>query len=46
MRHRRRLAALAALAALGLAGCGLGQGGTPAGATLTITEDFGTRPVR
>jgi hypothetical protein len=42
----RRLAALAVLAALGVAGCGLGAGGTPAGTKLTITEDFGTKPVR
>lgn len=43
----RRLAATAALlgAAAGLAGCGLGAGTAPADTRLTVTRDFGQRPV-
>jgi hypothetical protein len=42
----RRAAVLAVLAALALSGCGLGAGATPAGTKLTITRDFGAKPLR
>jgi hypothetical protein len=37
---------LALAVALALGGCGLGAGKQPAGATLTVTRDFGARPLR
>jgi hypothetical protein len=42
----RRAAVIALLLALALSGCGLGAGAKPAGTKLTITRDFGARPVR
>jgi Domain of unknown function (DUF4430) len=43
----RRAGVIAAvLAALALTGCGLGAGAEPAATTLTITRDFGARPLR
>jgi hypothetical protein len=41
----RRLALLAAVAALGLAGCGLGAGTSSSGVSLTVTDGFGKRVV-
>jgi hypothetical protein len=42
----RGLASLAAAAlALAAAGCGLGPGRSPRGARLTVTDDYGRRPV-
>jgi hypothetical protein len=37
--------ALAAAGLLALAGCGLGPGSTPAGISLSVTQDFGALPV-
>jgi hypothetical protein len=46
MTLRRLPALLAALAALcATAGCGLGAGSTPKGVQLTVTRDFGARPL-
>jgi len=42
----RRAAVIATLLALALSGCGLGAGAKPAGTKLTITRDFGARPMR
>jgi hypothetical protein len=42
----RRAAVIAILLALALSGCGLGAGAKPAGTKLTITRDFGARPMR
>ena len=42
----RRAAGLVAVLALALSGCGLGAGSKPSGTTLTITQDFGAKPVR
>jgi Domain of unknown function (DUF4430) len=42
----RRAAVLGVLLALALSGCGLGAGAKPAGTTLTITRDFGAKPIR
>jgi hypothetical protein len=42
----RRAPALVLALALALSGCGLGAGSKPTGTKLTITQDFGTRPVR
>ncbi len=42
----RRAAVIALLLALALSGCGLGAGAKPAGTKLTITRDFGARPIR
>jgi Domain of unknown function (DUF4430) len=41
----RRLALLAAVAALGLAGCGLGAGTSSSGVSLTVTDGFGKKVV-
>src|SRR5436190_22148641 len=40
---RRLLAALAVLAALVVAGCGLGAGQTPGSTSLLVTQDFGRK---
>jgi hypothetical protein len=42
----RRAAVIAILLALALSGCGLGAGAKPSGTKLTITRDFGARPMR
>ena len=42
----RRAAGLVVVLALALSGCGLGAGSKPSGTTLTITRDFGAKPVR
>jgi hypothetical protein len=41
----RALALLAAVAALGLAGCGLGAGTSSSGVSLTVTDGFGKKVV-
>jgi hypothetical protein len=43
----RRVLTLVCLASatLAVAGCGLGAGGTPTGAQLVVTQDFGTRSI-
>jgi hypothetical protein len=40
------VSAAVALLAVALAGCGLGAGKAPSAITLTVTRDFGARPVR
>lgn len=45
MRRRPALAALGAAVAVGVAGCGVGPGGTPAGVQLKVTTQFGQRAV-
>jgi Domain of unknown function (DUF4430) len=42
----RRAAGLVVALALALTGCGLGAGSKPSGTKLTITQDFGAKPVR
>ena len=42
---RNSFALLAAFAALGLAGCGLGAGSSSSGVSLTVTDGFGKRVV-
>ncbi|MCW3015684.1 MAG: hypothetical protein JWO02_2776 [Solirubrobacterales bacterium] len=44
---RRRVLSLICLplTAIVVAGCGLGSGGSPTGAQLVVTQDFGTRPL-
>src|SRR5206468_12044974 len=44
-RLTRPLALLAAVAALGVAGCGLGAGTSSSGVSLTVTDGFGKRVV-
>jgi hypothetical protein len=43
-RRSARLLAIGSVAALA-SGCGLGAGDTPAGVRLTVSEDFGNRPL-
>jgi hypothetical protein len=44
--HRAAALVLAAVAsAVGAAGCGVGSGQAPAGVSLSVTDDFGRRPV-
>jgi hypothetical protein len=45
MSARRACSLVAGAAAAVLAGCGLGAGDTPAGVRLTVSEDFGNRPL-
>jgi hypothetical protein len=44
--RRAPVIAVAVALSAALTGCGLGAGKEPAGTKLTITRDFGTRPVR